>query len=835
MSIFGRVAIVVHRKILKLKNNHYQTINIYYRFMMRKFLLCVAVLFATIQVSAAPVDQVSALSKAQRFVQQYSRGGMLMSPIAGDLKLVYVERNSQLLDQAVFYIFNSSNGFVIVSGDDRAEEILGYGSNPLDMNTIPCNMRAWLGTYKEQIEYLQAHEGMQVETPSMMAPSLNTASVPPLLTAMWDQEAPYNNQCTINGTRCLTGCPATSAAMVFHYWKYPDFPTPEVPAYRCNMSSGWSSNYVNVPALPSVMFDWDNMLDVYSSGYTTAQADAVATLMRYVGQAEHMEYGSDGSGIDADSVMLIVDAFKFFGYDEETVRMVKKTSAYSGGQTLYTDAEWAAIMQEELSEGRPIVFCAISGGWFGGGHAFNVDGYDASTNKYHINWGWSGSYNNYFAINAFNGGGSTYNQYQQMVIGIQPPLSIPRLKADKNELSMECFKNQVVSDKFTVVGRNLLSNVTLTLNDENGVFGIDQNSLTPDEDNRVQQLIHVSYSPKAEGDYTATLVISADDVDDVVITLKGHSDYELYRPVMQEPDMQSVTATSFRADWTDATPEENVVSYTLEVREKPDVVLLTEGDWSNVPQDNTNHAADANNYLPEGWTFTGGYFYLDGGFISANRDCVITANCDLMGYSTVSVIVKAKAYNKGTNTTLTVSTDEGSQRLDLVKELGTYLVVLPVGDNGYVKFTTGYYPEIQSIKIYGGEITDPDPFAFTADGSSDAIYRLIEGITPDKSYNVTGLTPGLPYLYRVKAYYVNGTESSWSNTKEVLLKEGESMRGDVNMDGAITIDDVSVLIDYLLTDGASGGDASAADTNLDGVVTIDDLALLIDYLLSETW
>ena len=803
--------------------------------MMRKFLMCVAILFAAVQVSAAPVDQVSALAKAQNFVQQYSRGGLLMSPIAGDLKLAYVEMNSQLLDQAVFYIFNSSNGFVIVSGDDRAEEILGYGSNQLDINTMPRNMRAWLGTYKEQIEYLQAHEGMQVETPSMMAPSLRTASVAPLLTAMWDQESPYNNQCVINGTRCLTGCPATSAAMVFYYWKYPDYPTDPVPAYRCNMSSGWSSNYVNVPELPSVTFDWDNMLDVYTSGYTTQQGDAVATLMRYVGQAEHMEYGADGSGVDADSVVLIANAFKFFGYDEETVRAVKKTSAYSGGTTLYTDAEWAALIQEELSEDRPIVFCAVSGGWFGGGHAFNVDGYDATTNKYHINWGWSGSYNNYFALNAFNGGGSTYNQYQQMVIGIQPPLQIPRLKANKSELSMECYKNQTASGTFAITGRNLESNVRLTLNDENGVFSIDKNAITPDADNRVQQDINVTYAPQTEGSYTATIVISADGVDDVVITLNGHSDYELYRPVMQGPDMQSVTPTSFRADWTDATPEENVVSYTLEVREKPDVCLLTEADWSDVPSETTNHASDAANYLPEGWTFSGTHLYLDGGFLSPGRNSVITANSDIMGYNKVSVIIKAKAYTKGVTTDLTVATDENSETLKLVKELDTYLVVLEVGNHPNVTFTAGYYPEIQSIKIYGGEITDPDPFAFTASESGDATYRLIEGITPDKYYNVTGLNSGLPYLYRVKSVYVNGTESLWSNTKEVVLQQGETIRGDVNMDGVITIDDVSALIDFLLNDGTTGGNAAAADCNMNGVVTIDDLSALIDYLLSETW
>ena len=803
---------------------------------MRRVLLCVAVLFAAIQLSASPVDMRTAQAKAQKFVQEKAYDGTLRAPISGQMKLAHAEMNSKMLDRAVYYIFNSSNGYVIVSGDDRAEEILGYGDAPLNINNIPCNMKAWLSNYKEQIEYLQAHEGLQVETPSMMAPS-RIASVAPLLTALWDQEAPYWNQCIINGNQCLTGCPATSAAMVFYYWKYPDFETPEVPGYRCELSTSYwgGASYVNVAALPPVTFDWDNMKDSYSGNYTTAQGTAVATLMRYIGQAEHMAYGTSaagGSGVDADSVSLIADAFKFFGYDEETVQVVKKTSAYSGGTTLYTDAEWAELIQTELAEDRPIVFCAIAGGMFGGGHAFNVDGYDATTNKYHINFGWSGSSNNYYALNAFNGSGSTFNQYQQMVIGVQPPLQTPRLKADQSELSMECYKNSTSSSKFTLNGRNLEGNVTITLNDENGVFSIDQNTLTPDADGKVNNTIHVTYAPKTEGEYTATITCSAPGVDDIVITLHGASDYELYRPVMSQADEQYITSNSFRAEWTDNTPAENVSSYTLAVKVKPDVTLLTEGDWSGVPKDNTNIAANAADYLPDGWTFTGSNLYLDGGFLSPGRNSVIMVNCDLAGYTKLSIIVKAKAYTKGSNTTLDIATDQESKTITLAKEVETYLVVLEVGDHGFVKFTSGYYPEIQSIKIYGGEITDPEPFALRASQTGDAEYRLIEGITPDKFYTVDGLLPGTSYLYRVKSLYVNGTESKWSNIKEVITAAGEGVRGDVDGNGTVTIDDVTLLIDTLLKGNDAG---NAADVNLDGEVSIDDVTALIDYLLKGNW
>ena len=377
--------------------------------------------------------------------------------------------------------------------------------------------------------------------------------------------------------------------------------------------------------------------------------------------------------------------------------------------------------------------------------------------------------------------------------------------------------------------------MTLTLNDENGVFEVDQTSITPDEDQRVNQVVNVTYAPKAEGNYTATLVVSTPGVDDIVINLAGSSDYELYRPVMQDIDLSTVTSNSFRADWTDNTPPENVTSYTLEVMQKPDVVLLTEADWSDVPQDDTNHASDVDNYLPDGWTFTGTHFYLDGGFVSANRNNVFHTNCDLMNFTKVSVIITAKAYSKGTNTTLTISTDEESKTLMLAKELNTYLVVLTVGNHGYVDITTGYYPEIQSIKVYGGEITDPEPFSFRQSAETgDAEYRLIEGITPDKFYTVTGLTSGTSYLYRVKSLYVNGTESRWSTSKEVVLLASQSQRGDIDGDGVINISDVAHLINILLTD-ATVEDIVAVDCDQDGKITVDDVTALINYLLNGTW
>ena len=57
--------------------------------------------------------------------------------------------------------------------------------------------------------------------------------------------------------------------------------------------------------------------------------------------------------------------------------------------------------------------------------------------------------------------------------------------------------------------------------------------------------------------------------------------------------------------------------------------------------------------------------------------------------------------------------------------------------------------------------------------------------------------------------------------------------GDVNDDGSVTIADVTALIDYLLSDNASGINLAAAEINNDEEITIADVTALIDMLLSS--
>lgn len=63
----------------------------------------------------------------------------------------------------------------------------------------------------------------------------------------------------------------------------------------------------------------------------------------------------------------------------------------------------------------------------------------------------------------------------------------------------------------------------------------------------------------------------------------------------------------------------------------------------------------------------------------------------------------------------------------------------------------------------------------------------------------------------------------------------DPMRGDVNMDENVNMDDLTDLINYLLTDDATRISLTNADCDPSGKVNMDDLTALIDYLLTNQW
>lgn len=790
---------------------------------MKKLLFIATLLLAVMQATAADVNLTAARATAVRYLHSNANGQRLAGQPASDVKLLHTEVNSTQANRAVYYIFNSDKGFVIVSGDDRAYLILGHGNRPLDMKRMPDNMKFWLSTYKTQIEYLQAHPGMVVDKPSFNN-SLRAGKVEPMLTAEWDQDAPYYNQCpTYNGSLCLTGCPATSLSMVFYHWKYPTDPTPPVEGYT-NASYGFE-----VSALPSITFDWDNMLDKYTSGYNTAQADAVAWLMRYVGQEEQMNYAPSASGAYGSDILRTV---KFFGYDEDAQLLFKSVTDDDGNviEEYYNDEEWAALLQAEMYEGRPVVYCAYDyDSWYGwSGHAFNVDGYNPADNTYHVNWGWSGDGNGDFVLNAFSSGGYTFNIEQQMIMGIQPPVQGPAIKANPSRLDMTAFIDKTATATFTVRGQELTSAIMLTLSDESGFFSLDANSVGVDEQQE-GKVITVTYSPETVGNHTATVTLSNPGADDKTITINGEALLETHVPQMLPANESYINLTQFRADWTDETPAANVQNYTLEVSNRPFVDLLGALDGSVYPGSYSSIT------LTDPWSgkdvMVGNnayYFknYYNDGYISFTVP---------EGYAndvfTIRITTTSGNYGSGNLSVGSAQTAATGHQFS-PGETYTWLVTASSGEKITITSNESFYsPDMSLIQVYSGDVNDLNELKVSEQG--DINYRLVTGIT-DMFYTVKNLAEAGTFYYRVKALYSNNIESRWSNAQQVtLFANGHTYEvGDVDHDGSVGISDVSALIDYLL--GADGNAcATCADVDGDGGVSIADVSALIDILLGN--
>lgn len=812
---------------------------------MKKFLfLLVAVALATLQLSAADVSVSRAQAAASAFLSKQVKTGRLNGFAAANLKLVKAEASVAKPTAVDYYIFNTDKSYVVVAGDDQAPQILMYGEEgALDMNNIPPAMQWLLNKYKYQIDGLKAGTLKPTE-----APKFTATAVAPLVKANWDQTEPYYNHTPTSGsTHAYTGCPATSLSMCFYKYKWPET-YPALPAIPANSQYG----YLAATALSEKAADWDNMIDEYTGptnySYTNAQAEAVSWLMRYVGQACQMGYSTSGSGANDPEIH---QACLTMGYTDAKLltltELVQSGWSYSNSQQYYTDAQWNEWMLNELYNGRPIEYLAYDiSGYNVSGHAFNVFGVNAS-GQYYVNWGWSGDSNGYCTLHNFTtstgatgqSGSYVFNYGEAMIIGIAPPagaLNNPRITVNPATLTMNTTVGTPVTETFTVTGANLTSRVALSTSGDNA-FSLSTTSISASQaENGVT--VTVTFNSSTVGIHEATVTLTSTDAESVTVKLNGTAEavpLVTYDPVMLEAG--NITSTSFAATWTDQTPAENVESYTLEVSTKPfvpEVQLI----GSLVGTDFTGSTSyyDITLSAPWGGTNTRGGLNSIIYFRNKSKNASVDGNITYTipeGYNnatfTMKITTGSTSASDGNLTVATPNTAAVGHNF-AAGETYAWLVTASTGQKITITSTdANYSPDIAKIEVYTGDATAATLMMKAAE-SGDADSRLITGIT-DKSYTVENLTANGTFLYRVKALYVNGTESAWSNVEEVTLSQSILM-GDVNRDGQLSITDVTALVDYLLDD-TTDIDTAAADLSGDGAITITDVTSLIDLLLAS--
>ena len=363
---------------------------------MKKLLFTLLAVMATLAMNAEQVSKQEALQKAQHFMP-----GKSFTVASSPSMTRGVESPT---DEADLYILNADGGgFVIVSGDDRTEPILGYSDKgEFRLDHMPDNVRYWLESYVEQIKALD-----KGATPVIKARTRSAQPViEPLIKTQWDQYAPYNLRCPeFSKQHSLTGCVATALAQVMYYYQCPETST-AIPAYTTSTRGKY------MPELPAVTFKWDLMKENYSVSEKGDAAEAVAELMLYAGQACEMNYnlGASGASLNLDGMR------DYFGFSK---------NMYAVSREYYSVARWESLIYHELEERRPVLYTGHSSD---SGHEFICDGYDGN-GLFHINWGWGGGSDGYFVLSLAKpyekgaGGGSGpdgYGMYQRAVIGCKP-------------------------------------------------------------------------------------------------------------------------------------------------------------------------------------------------------------------------------------------------------------------------------------------------------------------------------------------------------------------------------------------------------------------------------
>ncbi|MCP4703650.1 MAG: PKD domain-containing protein [candidate division Zixibacteria bacterium] len=199
-------------------------------------------------------------------------------------------------------------------------------------------------------------------------------SVGPLLTTAWHQGSPYNMYCPLGygDQQTVVGCVATAAAQILYYWQWPVQGIGEYTYY-------WGGdNSCDTSTSPEILSA--DLSDPYIYDNTP---ENMAELSYEIGVAFRMDYGVCGSAsFTYDGISVYSQYFK---YQPNIQRRDRRN--YTNGTDWYND------IKEEIGAGRPLHYRIKI-------HSIVCDGYreTGGINYYHMNYGWGGNANAWFAI-----------------------------------------------------------------------------------------------------------------------------------------------------------------------------------------------------------------------------------------------------------------------------------------------------------------------------------------------------------------------------------------------------------------------------------------------------
>ncbi len=779
---------------------------------------------------AAQVSETAARSIAAQFMQERGMGALdAAKPMKAPRRQAV--QSTATSDDAAYYVFNAKpgKGFVIVSGDDRTEPVLGYSDRGnFDASNVPENMQGWLDQYVEEIAMLDAGLINLDEAPAIGdIPNYVSSSivVEPLIETHWSQRAPYYFQCPqLNSKYCVTGCTATSMAQIMYYHQWPSSTSRFIPAYTTK------TNNISLSQLGTTIFNWSAMRTDYTgteTSTTDAANAAVARLMRYCGQAVEMDYGTSSSTASGYGEVF-VDYFRY------------STKARKVNRIDYTYSQWTNMILTELAANRPLIYY---GGKASGAHYFVCDGYDGK-GYYHINWGWSGDSDGYFLLTSLNpdGGGTGsiagnngYMLNNMILIGLEPNTvsttemnSLTRCYNVKaNGGTTATYTRSSSSDMFAIRISSMHINhapVSRTYDIGWGVYKSDGHTI-------VQQYTTNQISNKTLGKSETT------ELSSYVNFGKDLADGTYYiRPISRESGSSTWRPCHYSgAYYIQAQINGNTLKLTTSTLGDASGVTAYIDSYGVVKKVNrpleisvTAVNRSTKDYLPF-------YLFANDVLVGANSLKVSSGSSGTVKISyTPSTSgtnnLKVTADSKGENVYCTGSVDVSAASEASLSM--TYTVPAANSDRQVAGTTLQFTTTVTNNKsvAYNDYIK---AIIYKRDGTSNTYIHYREIMKP---VNIAGSKSSTQYFtfndleptrYLAVFYYYNyNTETEAAKTSSYQVGY---LKGDLNDDGSVNTGDVSTLYKALL----SGSTASKYDLNGDGSVNTGDVSALYKIVLGK--
>lgn len=327
-----------------------------------------------------------------------------------------------------YYIVNyKDDGFIMISADNRVNPIRAFSLTekfPIESEELPSGLLGWMAESSEMISEIRVLDEEQTQSvaqawePCEIQKTIRRieldddcggngggnggggcenqyTTVGPLLQSTWGQGCGFNdfmpslNCSNLPCGKAYAGCVPIAIAQIMKYHNHP------------------------------TSYNWSNMPNNYGTTTTASLIkdihDAI-TINMFGNEYPAINYDCDGTGVSSNYNTASVFTNKF-GY----------STANQGGYN-------REIVKQQLRWNRPVILSGgrKSGWWifssYKDGHMWVCDGYRSSYYcetgtgylYFHMNWGWRGLHNSWYAYNNFNPSNRTYNYKVKMVYNIKP-------------------------------------------------------------------------------------------------------------------------------------------------------------------------------------------------------------------------------------------------------------------------------------------------------------------------------------------------------------------------------------------------------------------------------